>query len=240
MKHGAYLTYAEFSPDGKRVVTASWDNTARVWDAETGQPLTEPLKHKNWVLCAQFSPDGKRIVTASSDYTARVWDSQTGQPLSEPLKHRYMVNSAQFSPDGKRIVTASFDATARVWDIGLAPSRCPDWLLQLAEALSGDRLNKHGILQDTSLDRAKTIAQIRQFLNNQPDDGDGVRWGRWLLADRLTRTISPFASLTVRQYIESRISEGTANSLDEAERLASGNAELIGRITDVRKAVQRQ
>ena len=77
---------AQFSPDGKRLVTGSSD-AARVWDAQTGKPLTEPMKHNDAVNSAQFSPDGKQIVTASSDNTARVWDAQTSKPLTEPMKH---------------------------------------------------------------------------------------------------------------------------------------------------------
>jgi WD40 repeat protein len=115
---------------------------------------------------------------------------------------------AQFSPDGKRVVTASRDNTARVWDVGLAPSRCPAWLLSLAEALAGNRLDQQGLLEPTRLDRAQTVTQTRQDLKNRPDNGDGVMWGRWLLANRATRTISPFSSLTVPVYIENRIHEG--------------------------------
>ena len=63
-----------YSPDGTRVVTASVDGTARVWDAATGQPLTSSLAHQGWVVSAAFSPDGRRVVTASLDKTARVWN----------------------------------------------------------------------------------------------------------------------------------------------------------------------
>ena len=100
---------AAFSPDGKRIVTASDDKTARIWDAATGKPIGEPLKgHDDVVWSAAFSPDGKRIVTASSDKTARIWDAATGKPIGEPLEgHDEDVMSAAFSPDGKRIVTAS-------------------------------------------------------------------------------------------------------------------------------------
>ena len=188
---------------------------------------------------AHFSPDGLWIVTASSDHTARVWDAQTGQPLTEPFRHGAKVCSAQFSPDGRQIVTASMDHTARVWDIGLAPSRCPAWLLQLAEALSGSRLSQQGLLERTSLDRAATIAQLRDFLAKQPDHGDGVLWGRWLLADRSKRTISPLSSVTVPEYIQNRIREGSAASLDEATQLAAGDTELLRQISEMRGKLEK-
>jgi hypothetical protein len=74
---------AAFSLDGTRVVTASYDKTARVWDAGTGKPLTGPLKHQDRVQTAVFSPDGNRIVTASEDQTARVWDFPVDQGTLE-------------------------------------------------------------------------------------------------------------------------------------------------------------
>jgi dipeptidyl aminopeptidase/acylaminoacyl peptidase len=71
------MTTGQFSPDGLRVVTASRDNTARVWDAATGEALSEPMAHDGEVHSAQFSADGQRVVTASGDRTARVWDIPT-------------------------------------------------------------------------------------------------------------------------------------------------------------------
>jgi energy-coupling factor transporter ATP-binding protein EcfA2 len=116
--HEDGLTNAAFSPDGTRIVTASRDKTARLWDAATGRPIGAPFEgHENTVRSATFSPDGKRIVTASQDTTARLWDADTGKPIGEPLKgHENSVWAAAFSPDGKRIVTASDDKTARLWD----------------------------------------------------------------------------------------------------------------------------
>jgi WD40 repeat protein len=105
-----------FSPDGQRVIVANSAESARVFDVQSGEPVSAPLKHSAPLWSAEFSPDGHCIVTASADRTARVWDARTSRPLTAPLRHAGAVLSAQFSPDGQRIVTGSDDNTARLWD----------------------------------------------------------------------------------------------------------------------------
>jgi WD40 repeat protein/serine/threonine protein kinase len=117
LQHSKAVRSVRFNPDGSRIVTASADGTARVWNAINGQPITEPLGHSGEVLTAQFSRDGRMIVTASQDRTARVWDAQSGQPITEPLVHLDHVHWAEFSPDSERVVTASSDNTVCIWNV---------------------------------------------------------------------------------------------------------------------------
>ena len=106
--HTADINSVAFSPDGRFVVTASGDGTARVWDAATGASLGELRGHSGSVNSASFSPDGKFIVTAGDDATVRLWDAARftfvrmigeGYPMS--------VLSAEYSPDGRFIVAGS-------------------------------------------------------------------------------------------------------------------------------------
>ena len=98
------------------MATASGDETARIWDARTGEPIGKPLQHGDYVDAAAFDPKGKRVVTASKDTTARIWGVRTGEPIGKPLQHGKPLWVAAFDPNGERVVTASDDKTARIWD----------------------------------------------------------------------------------------------------------------------------
>ncbi|ASV74720.1 High-affnity carbon uptake protein Hat/HatR [Thermogutta terrifontis] len=118
-----YVTSVAFSPNGRQVLTGSWDGTARVWDAATGKELRQFEGHTGWVLSVAFSPDGRQVLTGSgnpfertSDNTARLWDAATGQELRRFEGHTDPVTSVAFSPDGRQVLTGSGDNTARLWD----------------------------------------------------------------------------------------------------------------------------
>lgn len=132
LPHLGVVTHAAFSPDGRRVVTATSDGMLVLWDAERADAL--------WTLSAPgarfppiaFSPDGRQIVGLISDTTAQLVDAQTGNPLADLVGHQGAIISATFSRDGRQIVTASRDKTARLWDT--ATGR----LLRVLEGHQGD------------------------------------------------------------------------------------------------------
>jgi WD40 repeat protein len=113
--HTAAITYAAFSPDGSKIVTASLDHTARIWDAHSGRQLGPSLQNTGSVLMAEFNPDGKRVVTGCSDGTATVWDIESAHPIGTPMHAKESIRFVRFSPNGKLVATASKDGKVRFW-----------------------------------------------------------------------------------------------------------------------------
>ena len=114
--HKESVTAASFSPDGTRVVTSSWDRTARIRDVATGKQLKVLEGHKMPLGSVAFSADGKRVVTASFDGMAAIWDAASGEALMGLRGHGNFVTGAAFSPDSSKVATVSWDKTVRVWD----------------------------------------------------------------------------------------------------------------------------
>ena len=82
--HNRSVYSVAFSPDGKRLATASVDQTVKVWDTTTGQETLTLKGHTGVVASVAFSPDGKRLTSASADQTVKLWDAQPCSQESTP------------------------------------------------------------------------------------------------------------------------------------------------------------
>jgi WD40 repeat protein len=149
LNHDDGVIFAAFSRDGRRIVTASEDFTARVWDSRTGIQLTPPLKHADQVRMAVFSPDGKWILTASSDRTARIWSAETGDPLTPPLRHIFRLQSAVFEADALQVLTVDTQSHQWLWKLNVEKRSVPE-VSVLAQVMSGSTLTRWGGLSSAN------------------------------------------------------------------------------------------
>ncbi len=113
--HTKQVIACDFSPDGAKLVSASWDKTLRIWDVKSGQ-CDQTLIGNKAVNACRFSPDGKRIVSGGYEKTLIIWDARTGEPIINLVGHSGKINSCQYSPDGKQIISAGEDKSIKIWD----------------------------------------------------------------------------------------------------------------------------
>ena len=108
----------KFSPDGKLIVSCSFDKTIRVWDAMTGEEVKTLRGHGRWVHGVAIDSRSRRIASACEDGTVKVWDIESGSELMTLLGHTRAVTSVVFSPDGERLFSGS-DQTVKIWELGV-------------------------------------------------------------------------------------------------------------------------
>jgi WD40 repeat protein len=121
-RHGGDLTSADFSRNGRLLVTSSTDGTARLWRVSDGRLLHVLKGHVGTVVQAAFSPDGRYIATAGEDSTARIWSTRTGNLVRRPLQGvtpglAQGLTSLAFNPSGTLLATTAKSGDVRLWHV---------------------------------------------------------------------------------------------------------------------------
>ncbi|HEY5316105.1 MAG TPA: caspase family protein, partial [Pirellulales bacterium] len=166
--HAGGVWSVAFSPDGKQVLTGSWDKAARLWDAASGKEIRAFLGHIGAVLSVAFSPDGKQVLTGGSDKTARLWDAASGKEIRTFRGHTDSVRSVAVSPGGKQVLTGSHDNTARLWDVASGKEirtfrGHTDWVRSVAVSPDGKQVLTGSEDETARLWDAASGKEIRTF-----------------------------------------------------------------------------
>jgi WD40 repeat protein len=115
--HGDLVYSVAISPDGKHVVTGSFDRSVKVWDVASRREERTLLGHTGSIYGVAIRSDGQLVVSASEDRTVKLWDVQTGHERMTLRGHTDSVTSVAISADGKHLVSASRDGTVKVWNV---------------------------------------------------------------------------------------------------------------------------
>jgi WD40 repeat protein/tetratricopeptide (TPR) repeat protein len=174
--HQRPVEWLRFSPDGRRLLTASVDQTARLWDAATGGPLSAPISLGSPLTDGAFSPNGRLVATVGAHGTWRIWDGETGEPVTAPQAQSHFRGTVRFSPDGRRLLVSLANGDADVWELPVE-RRPTSELIRLARLLSCERMDPGLGPQPVE---ATALASLWSSLSATPgaDPGDPPGWHR--------------------------------------------------------------
>ena len=118
--HGASLSSAEFSPDGKYIVTSSYDETAKLWDVVSGKLLLDMKGFRQLLNSARFSPDGSKIfITAMMMETdsmfAKILETKSGKELRRFKMNDTIAINASFTEKGEKLIASLSDSSVKIW-----------------------------------------------------------------------------------------------------------------------------
>jgi WD40 repeat protein len=114
--HSDGVMSVAFSPNSRRLASASHDGTVKIWDASSGECLQTLVGHSGGVMSVAFSPNSRRLASASGDHTVKIWDASSGKCLQTLVGHSGWVMSVAFSPNSRRLASASYNGTVKIWD----------------------------------------------------------------------------------------------------------------------------
>jgi WD40 repeat protein len=212
--HREPVGLANFSPDGKQIVSGSADHMLRIWDASTGKGLRALEGHTDH--CAGvFSPDGKRIISYSGDRTVRGWDAATGKELWQQAgqsehgqNNLFSANRNCFSKDGTRVLSFDGDGSVGVFDVATgkhvfalaspAETHGAGFLADGRQLVSWGK-DKNLRIWDATSGKAVRSIELGDDLQHEPDNVIVSSDGRLLLTGHGNQTVRVWSLATGRE-----------------------------------------
>jgi len=210
--HSSFASAVAFSPDGRQILSGSYDSTVKLWDVATGREI-RTFAGSEPVSSVAFSPDGRQILSGSGDTTVKLWDVVTGKGIRTFSGHTEHVISVTFSPDGNQILSGSADNTIKLWDAVTGREirtffGHTEWVTSVAFSPDGRQILSGSNDKTIKLWDTTTGHEIRSFTGSDsvysvafsPDGRQilsGSWWGSVKLLDAITgREIRTFAGYT--------------------------------------------
>jgi len=122
--HSRSVSSMAITPDGKYIVSGSWDKTIKLWNINSGEDVRTFEGHSRSVSSIAITPDGKYIISGSADKTIKLWNINSGKDVRTFEGHKSGVSSIAITPDGKYIVSGSYDGTIKLWEINSGKLLC--------------------------------------------------------------------------------------------------------------------
>jgi WD40 repeat protein/predicted Ser/Thr protein kinase len=115
--HENQILMFAFTPDGRRFVSAPYNQPMKIWDSASGQMVGQPIQAEQPHCYFRISPDGKSLASRSQSGVVQIWDAMSGLAISEPFEHEGPVTDLAFTPDGRSLISSSQDGTVQVWEV---------------------------------------------------------------------------------------------------------------------------
>eukprot|EP01028_Stygiella_incarcerata_P002354 TRINITY_DN1440_c0_g1_i13.p1 TRINITY_DN1440_c0_g1~~TRINITY_DN1440_c0_g1_i13.p1 ORF type:complete len:304 (+),score=57.39 TRINITY_DN1440_c0_g1_i13:399-1310(+) len=115
--HDGCVCSLKYTPDGRHLVSGSWDKSVKVWDVHTMDVVRTMTGHKEPVHAIDISPDGRLVASVSDDASIILWDLVNGTLLRTISGHSDWVFTVKFSPDGSELATGGDDLYLTIWSL---------------------------------------------------------------------------------------------------------------------------
>jgi WD40 repeat protein len=202
--HSDEVNAVAWSPNGKLIASGSRDDTAKVWNSNTGITIYTSSSQHNWIFGVVWSPNGQQIASASADNTVQVWNATTGQHLLTYPGHSAAVYAVAWSPDGKHIASGSLDKTIQIWDV-LSGNRLLTYkghsagVLAVAWSYDSSRIASAGADKTVQVWDAAT-GMSSQIYGNHSSGVTTVEWspdGQYIASGSIDETVRVWDAATI-------------------------------------------